>query len=157
MDRVTIPFIPPPRHCPEEDEHPVCDLQECTDSCDSHRQLCCQNTCGSRICVDGELPQSPCTDTVNGLTGGALLGQYVPQCNDQTGAFKNLQCRSHYCWCVDPQTGEPYSDMKESGNIGELECTREYILMRKTCIVKRGTSPSNSEYISGSAHIPVHM
>jgi hypothetical protein len=124
MDRVPLPFIPPPRHCPEEYESAVCDLQECTDSCDDHRQLCCQNSCGSRLCVDGELPQSPCTDTVNGLTGGVLLGQYIPQCNEETGAFNGLQCSSHYCWCVDPRSGEPTTDMRESGHVGELECTR---------------------------------
>jgi hypothetical protein len=74
--------------------------------------------------VDGVLPPFPCTEAVNSLTGGALLGEFVPQCNEQEGTFKDMQCSSHYCWCVDNHSGEPTSDMREFGQIGELECSR---------------------------------
>ena len=126
MDRIPIPFVAPSRECPDYYEHALCDVQECTDSCADPRKLCCQNTCRSQVCIDGDLPQSPCAATVNSLTGGALLGQYVPQCNEDNGTFKTLQCSSHYCWCVDSQSGEPTSDMKDSGDVGELDCTREW-------------------------------
>ena len=122
MTPVTIPHVAPTRECPEEQEPVICDAQECTDSCDDPQKLCCQNSCGSRLCVDGELPSFPCTNTVNSLTGGALLGQYVPQCNVEDGTFRLLQCWENYCWCVDSMTGEPTSDMKQSERVSELEC-----------------------------------
>ena len=126
-DPVPIPFIAPPRECPEDydEEHAVCDIQECSDSCEDRQELCCQNTCGSLLCVEGQLPPYPCTQTVNSLTGGALLGQYIPRCNEEDGTFRALQCSSHYCWCVDEENGEPTSDMREDGDVGELECSRE--------------------------------
>jgi hypothetical protein len=53
-----------------------------------------------------------------------MLGQFIPKCNEQDGSFLGLQCFSHYCWCVDTASGEPTSDMRESGNLGDLECAR---------------------------------
>ena len=124
IDPIMIPFVPPPRSCPDYYEHALCDVQECTGSCADPRKLCCQNTCGSQVCTTGELPAFPCSATTSSLTGGALLGQYIPQCSDD-GLFRSLQCSSHYCWCVDSQTGEPTSDMKENGHVNELECGGE--------------------------------
>ena len=124
MDPVSIPYMAPPRECPEEDEGPVlCDGQECTtDSCDNS-QLCCENSCGSRLCVDGVLPPYPCTRTIDGMSGGDMLGSFIPRCREEDGSFLALQCFSHYCWCVDTASGEPTSDMVESGSVGALECS----------------------------------
>ena len=123
MDPIPIPFIAPPRKCPETKDN-ECDVPECTDSCENSK-LCCENGCNSLVCVDGILPLYPCTTTVNNLTGGELLGRFVPQCNEENGNFRALQCSSHHCWCVDTASGEPTSDMRESGSVGELECSSE--------------------------------
>lgn len=125
MDTIPIPYIAPPRECPDDYEDVICDIQECTDSCEDPDKLCCQNSCGSSVCVKGELPPFPCTKTVNSLTGGALLGQYIPRCDVEDGTFHSLQCSSHYCWCVDEQSGKPTSDMREVGDIGDLDCSSE--------------------------------
>ena len=125
MAAIPIPHLSPPRECPEEFDQVICDIHDCTDSCEDPGKLCCQNECGSSLCVDGEIPPFPCTTAVNGLTGEAMLGQFIPECDESDGTFRGLQCWSHYCWCVDRQSGEPTSDMVESGRVGVLECSRE--------------------------------
>ena len=116
---------PTPGSCPVlEDDHDatICDVYECTDSCEDPGKLCCQNLCGSRLCVDG-----PCRRAVMNLTSGAeRLDQFVPECS-YDGTFHPLQCWSDHCWCVDKQSGENISNAVTSDRIDELDCLSELI------------------------------
>ena len=154
MDPTPIPYIAPPLECPDTWDGPiVCDIQECNDStqCQSSDQLCCANPCGSRVCVDGTLPPYPCTATVNMLTG-ALLGSYVPKCDESDGTFFSLQCFSHYCWCVEPSSGKPVSDMRLSTDVGELQCSRE--CGGRVCVCMGSSGCVYKQHPSSSSLLP---
>ena len=125
-DPTPIPYIAPPLECPDFSNEPViCDIRECNDSTDcADGRLCCQNPCGSLVCSPGSPPPYPCTATVNSMNG-ALLGGFVPKCGNGDGTFLALQCFSHYCWCVQSDTGVPVSNMVLSSEVGYLECSRK--------------------------------
>lgn len=124
---VPIPHIVLPRQCPEKFDPIICDIQECTDTCDDPEKICCQNECGSRVCVDGQLPPSPCSQVVANITDRGRLGQFVPECSYEDGTFSALQCWSGSCWCVDKQSGKPISDAVNFSRIDELNCLGEFL------------------------------
>lgn len=100
----------------EEEEGEGCDPDE----------LCCDNDCGSSVCV-GRVPDQPCLAAV-ALTLNAsspqLYGRYRPLCTLQ-GLFREIQCHAHFCWCVEPTTGEPLSDTVPFEQANVLACASE--------------------------------
>ena len=61
---------------------------------------------------------TPCVEhkhRVQGFTGVAPLGAYVPQC-ELDGSYSQVQCHSStgYCWCVD-EDGKERSQTRQRG------------------------------------------
>ena len=82
--------------------------------------MCCENPCGSTMCAEGVPDPAPCRVLPDQSMGG-LLGAYRPLCSAD-GKFQSLQCHENSCWCVDPDTGTPESDLVLPENVKALEC-----------------------------------
>lgn len=126
-----VPYIPIPilDTCPPTDQVPCaqtlgsCEEEESEFACDTDTSLCCENDCSSSVCVYRTGP-IPCKNArkISQEGNGTLVGVFSPQC-DFDGYFKSIQCQEHFCWCVDPRTGKPESDMVAFENIDSLLCT----------------------------------
>ena len=46
------------------------------------------------------------------VSNESLIGSYLPQC-EEDGSFSRVQCHGStgYCWCVEPEGGQPVSDI----------------------------------------------
>ena len=117
---------------PQSDVVGTCD-EQCDGATGCQRgQKCCSNGCG-HACTSGLLPipyiapqqgaQSPfCEGVRQQATSKGLLGAFVPQC-DGAGNFLTLQCHESFCWCVNPENGQPTSDMASGSGVGALPCS----------------------------------
>lgn len=118
-DPVPVPYLAPPLRCPAPETLPgICDLPTCEECADGF--LCCENPCGGTMCAEGVSDPAPCQALLDQSTGD-LLGAYNPWCSAD-GKFKSLQCHENSCWCVDPDTGKPESDLVLAQNVKMLEC-----------------------------------
>ena len=135
MTPEVLPYIPIPAMdtCPPTDQVPCVDGESCEESsefaCDEDTSLCCENDCDSSVCVYRTGP-TPCKDArkivrERNSTHLGLVGVYSPQC-DFDGHFKSIQCKEHFCWCVDRHTGKPESDKVAFENLDHLHCSSEY-------------------------------
>ena len=125
---VRIPYYDPPLECPDlsgNQNAGICE-EDCSDNteCTNEGELCCSNGCGT-ACMEAVLVSPRCSavrDQV--LNGTALIGPYIPQCEDD-GNFSPTQCwgSTGSCWCVDTQSGEPVSDMIR---FKEPQCASEF-------------------------------
>ena len=91
--------------------------------CDRN-ELCCDNDCGSAVCVEREL-ESPCLVAVaislNMSAAQRVYGRYKPLCTTE-GLFREIQCHAHFCWCVEEETGVPLSDTVPFEQANVLAC-----------------------------------
>ena len=112
-----VPYYPPPRQCPEisDDMVGACVIA-CDNDSDCGDRLCCSNGCGGRDCSDGVSPSPLCPAVLEQVNSRPLIGAYVPQC-EKDGRFSAVQCHGStgYCWCVDPETGQPTTAQFERG------------------------------------------
>ncbi|KAL5463602.1 hypothetical protein EMCRGX_G032515 [Ephydatia muelleri] len=120
---------------PQSEVVGTCDEQcDATSGC-QRGQKCCSNGCG-HACTSALLPipyvapqkgaQSPfCKDVHEQATSKGLLGGFVPQC-DASGNFLTLQCHESSCWCVNPESGQPTSDMASGSAVDTLPCSGCY-------------------------------
>ena len=121
---VAIPYISPRplTTCPEPSDVPCVELVSggsCRDTGCGEGMMCCENLCASAVCLRGT--GRPCQSILDQRNQTvALLGEYIPRC-DGDGLFQPLQCHSHYCWCVEPSSGRPTSDVSPSENLDGLE------------------------------------
>lgn len=103
--------------------------ESCVDedfTCDPN-ELCCANECGWSVCVPRWL-ENPCLmavalalNTSRSSSGATLLGSYTPLCTTD-GLFREIQCHTHYCWCVNRDTGVPLSDIVPFEEANVLAC-----------------------------------
>ncbi|VDN03810.1 unnamed protein product [Thelazia callipaeda] len=97
---------------PNERTHGICCFSDCSVECSSNSacdgmKLCCDYGC-AKICVHPE--NTNCIQlysVIRKLTAsGAIVNLHTPECDENTGLFKTLQCdESNNCWCVDSVTG----------------------------------------------------
>ena len=108
---LVIPYHNPPLRCP------AASVSQCTTSCQANAncssgEMCCpMSGCGT-ICVRGETPTPLCPVVRDQVSNATLIGAYLPSC-EADGSFTPVQCHGStgYCWCVDPVSGVPQSDM----------------------------------------------
>ncbi len=141
-----VPYVPLPTisSCPPTNQVPCVDSrgscyreeddesEESSDSeesssvdfeCDEDSSMCCENDCGSSVCVY-RTGLAPCTTAQEVVLkrNESILGGFMPQC-DSGGHFRAIQCQDHYCWCVDQHTGQPESDMVAFELVANLQCS----------------------------------
>ena len=108
-------------------------MDECErDSDCSGNWKCCDNNCGHTCRNPVTIPYVPppplgdgsCQDILDRQDQSPpMLGAYVPQCDDD-GRFQSLQCHSdRFCWCVNPYTGRPTSDLTSQDDLDGLNCS----------------------------------
>lgn len=109
----------------------------CVDECQGDsdctgNRKCCSNNCGHTCRNPVTIPYIPppplgdgsCQDILDRQDQSPpMLGAYVPQCDDD-GRFQSLQCHSDgFCWCVNPYTGRPTSDLTSQDDLDGLNCS----------------------------------
>ena len=77
------------------------------------------------------VPLPTCADVLEEVKKSALLGTYVPQCNEEGTAFSREQFWEGGTWCVDELTGKPES----LGPCEEGVCHVMYIYMYLVCLL----------------------
>ena len=93
-------------------------------------EVCCDNDCSSAVCIPKE-DSTPCFAAVNVALSAASnssngrLGAYRPLCTTE-GYFREIQCHSHYCWCVESLTGRPTTDIVPFEQLNTLSCAGKY-------------------------------
>ena len=65
--------------------------------------------------------------------GPKLLGTFTPQCDDETGDYKNKQCHSStgYCWCADTKSGKEIEGTRKNVRlvgVNSLQCGKCAVL-----------------------------
>lgn len=87
-------------------------------------EMCCDTDCGSALCMSSVL-ESPCFVAVavalSPNSTQLTVEGYRPQCTSQ-GNFRQIQCHAHYCWCVNPDSGVPLSDIVPFQQANVLAC-----------------------------------
>lgn len=152
MRPVSIPYVAPPAACPDHEALPsVCDTTSCEDTGCPEGTLCCENSCGFTVCVEGVQHPTPCQALLDSSSDSTpLFGAYRPQCTAE-GLFSAVQYHSHYCWCVDPATGRPQSDMVEVTNRDQLECGEQ-----PASVCSKGRGGEEREGRHYMLHVRVH-
>ena len=112
VDPIRIPYHTPPADsmCPpiDDDVAGTCD-ERCTNNSDCGvGEMCCSNGCG-HVCM---APMSTCKAVQFMVSNQSLIGSYLPQC-EEDGSFSRVQCHGStgYCWCVEPEGGQPVSEV----------------------------------------------
>ncbi len=124
------PYHPPPYECPtpSSDFAGICTEGCNTTSCDEGYH-CCPNGCGGTTCV------STCNLIGQRQANQTLIGAYMPQC-EESGLFSEVQCHAStgYCWCVDPMSGKPASELVRGDEIQCSECLCACVRMCLWCL-----------------------
>ena len=119
---LVVPYHNPPLKCPASLPGSSCTPPCLANTNCSSGELCCPASCGS-TCVRGETPTPLCPVVLDQVLNTTLIGAYVPSC-EADGSFSPTQCHGStgYCWCVDPVSGVPTSDMVR---FQHPQCTRK--------------------------------
>ena len=127
---LVVPYHNPPLRCP------AASVSQCTTTtcltnanCSSGEMCCPTSSCGT-TCLRGETPTPLCPIVRDQVSNTTLIGAYLPTC-EADGSFTPIQCHGStgYCWCVDPVSGVPQSDMVR---FQKPQCARESYLHDNT-------------------------
>ena len=134
VEAVHIPYHTPPANsmCPPVDDDMAGTCEErCNNNSDcSAGEMCCSNGCG-HVCM---APMSTCKAIQLTASNHTLIGSYLPQC-EEDGSFSRVQCHGStgYCWCVEPEGGQPVSDIVR---FKQPQCSELYTYIISSVVVQ---------------------